>query len=340
MRLRTIFGKDCTMAIPPRRPRFRATAKTQEKPNVCGTLAVVGQHPAEVQMELFPVAEAEVDGVGMGVLSDGTPYLTLRGLAKLCGVDAAPLFRLVNNWAEERSKPRGATIRKLLEENGFREDTLFVRTTTKGRETHAYTDKVCMAILEYYAFEASQGDSSIAKKNYRLLARASFRTFIYNRCGFDPDKHIADSWRNFRERVLLNDQIPVGYFCVFREIAVLVVHLLHAGCPLDSHTVPDISVGKIWATFWAENDCDKAYGERYKHPHWYPEWFPQAAVNPVDVWIYPNEAMGDFHVWLYRNYIPKNFPKYVQNKVREGVFLPSRAATLIEAMSKRQLRSG
>jgi hypothetical protein len=30
--------------------------------------------------------QVEIDGVGMGVLSDGTPFLTGRGLARLAGV--------------------------------------------------------------------------------------------------------------------------------------------------------------------------------------------------------------------------------------------------------------
>ena len=30
--------------------------------------------------------ERDIEGIGMGVLSDGTPYLNQRGLAALCGV--------------------------------------------------------------------------------------------------------------------------------------------------------------------------------------------------------------------------------------------------------------
>ena len=45
------------------------------------------------------------------------------------------------------------------------------------------------------------------------------------------------------------------------------------------------------------------------------------------------EALGVFRVWLYENHIPQNFPKYVGNKVKQGVFLPSRAELLIEAVS-------
>jgi hypothetical protein len=321
------------MGIAPRRFPSRSPAKTTEKPSIAGTLTVAGH-----QLQLFPIKEVEVDGiVAMGVLSDGTPYLTLRGLARMCGVDHAALLRLANNWDDEQTKPRGVKIKELLAAQGHQGTVLNVQTTTQGVDTHVYTDAVCMAVLEYYAFEATQGDSTTAIKNYRLLARHSFRTFIYKTCDYDPDRHIPDSWRNFHERVLLNDQLPVGYFSIFREIADIVVHMIKGGCPLDSHTVPDISVGQIWAKHWADSGFDETYGARTKHPHVYPEWFPQSAVNPVPAWIYPASAMGVFHNWLHRNYIPQNFPKYVQGKVKAGTFLPARGALLIEAVSRKTL---
>lgn len=130
--------------------------------------------------------------------------------------------------------------------------------------------------------------------------------------------------------------MPVGYFSVFREIADLVVHMIQSGCPLDDHTVPDSSVGSIWSTYWAENNMDEVYGQRQKHPHNYPDWFPQSAANPVQAWIYPVKALGDFRVWLYENYIKINFPKYIQGKVKKGVFLASRAELLIGAVSKKE----
>lgn len=288
----------------------------------------------EQQLELFPVTEVEVDGIQMGVLSDGTPYLTMRGLARMCGIDNAVLFRLASNWQEEQLKPRGIKVRELLASQGHRVDSLYTMVKGKTGETHAYTDAVCMAILEYYAFESAQSANEIAIRNYRILARSSFRAFIYNRCGYDPDKHIPDSWKNFHERVLLNDQVPVGYFSVFREIADLVVHMIQKGCPLDDHTVPDVSIGKTWAIHWQNSDFDSVHGERLKHPHYYPGWFPQSAANPVEVWIYPVKALGEFRIWLYENYIPKYFPKYLDTKVKKGLFLPSRAELLINAVTK------
>ena len=300
-------------------------------------LTISGHRPIEAQLDLFPITEVEVDGIQMGVLSDGSPYLTLRGLARMCGIDHAPLLRLTNNWNDEQTKPRGMKIKELLAVQGHKGDSLYVRTKTKGVETHAYTDAVCMAILEYYAFEATQGSSEIALKNYRLLARYSFRSFIYNRCGYDPDKHIPDSWKNFHERVLMNDQVPIGYFSVFREIADLVVHMIQSGCPIDDHTVPDGSVGSIWASHWVDSDLESEFGSRKKHPHNFPSWFPQSAANPIPAWIYPAEALGRFRVWLYEKYVPVKFPTYIKNKVKQGIFLPSRAELLIESVSKKSL---
>ncbi len=40
-------------------------------------------------LDLGIEADTEVNGIGMGVLSDGTPYLNQRGLAALCGVQNA-----------------------------------------------------------------------------------------------------------------------------------------------------------------------------------------------------------------------------------------------------------
>lgn len=294
----------------------------------------VTRPPGHPQLRLFPVKEVEVDGIQMGVLSDGTPYLTLRGLARMCGVDHSALSRLANNWPEEKTRPRGRKLQELLSGQGYSGDSLYLKTMGATGETHAYTDAACMAILEYYAFEAAQSSNEIALRNYRLLARSSFRAFIYNRCGYDPNKHIPESWKTFHERVLLNDQVPLGYFSVFREIADLVVNMIQKGCPVDEHTVPDLSVGSTWSKYWTEHAMGQTYGERLKHPHFYPEWFPQSAVNPVDAWIYPASALGEFRVWLYQTYVPVSFPKYLQGKVKKGVFLPSRAELLLAALHK------
>ena len=61
----------------------------------------------QLKMEVFPVKEVEVESVQMGVLNNGNPYLTMRGLSRLCGVDSAAMTRLTSDWIEERQRPRG-----------------------------------------------------------------------------------------------------------------------------------------------------------------------------------------------------------------------------------------
>lgn len=307
-----------------------------EKPQSDIITTPFGQRLKTVQMDLFPIKEIEVDGIAMGVLSDGTPFLTGRGLAKICGVDPGAFSRFTSNWDEERTKPRGKKILDLLRVQGHDGERLYLKTIKAGSETHVFTDAVCMAVLEYYAFESGQ-DNGVALRNFRALARFSIRQFIYNRCGYDPHKHIPASWRNYHERVILNDQVPVGFFSIFREIADIVIHLIQSGCPIDDHTVPDISVGQHWARYWGDNGCDDEFGSRLQHPHNYPDWFPQSAANPVPAWIYPVGALGVFRLWLYENYIPLNFPKYVESKVKMGAFLPSHAELLINAVTRKAI---
>lgn len=63
--------------------------------------------PRQGNLQLFPVKEVEVEGVAMGVLNDGTPYLTGRGLAEMCGVHHSVIQDISSDWASERLKPRG-----------------------------------------------------------------------------------------------------------------------------------------------------------------------------------------------------------------------------------------
>lgn len=177
---------------------------------------VIGQ---QQDLDLFPVKEIEVDGIQMGVLNNGTPYLTMRGLSRLCGVDSATMVRFTTNWQEERSKPRGKKIDAILQSKGLVLDKLYTTVVSQGTETHAYPDTVCMAILEYYAFEAAKNglfDSTTALQNYRALAESTLRRFIFLSVGIDPENPLRGALECFHERLLMNDQIPLGFFSVFR----------------------------------------------------------------------------------------------------------------------------
>lgn len=319
----------------PQNPASRPAAQIVKNQQLA---PVFGVNDQQIQADLFAVSEVEFDGVQMGVLSDGTPYLTMRGLARMCGIDNTSLFRLATNWPEERFKPRGRKIQDLLTAHGFSGASLFIKTRGAAGETHAYPDSVCMAVLEYYAFETQQGEGTdVAARNFRLLARGSFRDYIYKRCNYDPAKNLSDSWANFHERVLLNSQLPHGYFSIFKEIAELGVRMIQGGFNLDSHTVPDASVGICWGKHWEKHALDCTHGARIKHPHHYPDWFPQAAANPIPAWVYPDVALAAFRDWMHRTYLPEKFPTYVDGKVKKGDLLPHNAKTLIAAIVPKQL---
>ena len=127
----------------------------------------------QLKLNLAIVAEREIDGVGMGVFDDGNTFLTLRGLSRMCGVDNAAIIRMTAAWQESPLKPRESKIRELVRAQGADDSICFISVLKNGIVQHAVPSAVCMAVLEYYAFEA-KGEFESAAKNYRLLARKGF----------------------------------------------------------------------------------------------------------------------------------------------------------------------
>ncbi len=265
----------------------------------------------------------EVDGIEMGVLNDGTAYLTRHSLARLCGVAPGTIGYQREEWVAGK---RSSKFAKALQQQGYDEPDLYIPVTHKNQDAHAYPEAVCMAFLEYFAFE-SGAQSGIALTNFRKLARAGMRMFIYTALGYAGPAVVPDVWQKFHDRVLLVSA-PLGYFSVFKEIADFVVASIRGGMPVDEHSVPDISVGLAWSKFWADSEFDAEFGARQKHPHNYPDYFPQSASNPQEIWVYPVLALGEFRQWMQRTYVPEKFPKYLDTKVRKGLLAASTAEML------------
>ena len=262
------------------------------------------------QLNLVKVAIAkQIDGLDMGVLSDGTSYLTGRSLADLCGVAASAIINQANAW---KAGKRESKLAQWLIEHNVDRESLFIETVVSGTKTHAYTDEICMLILEFYAFEAGQRD--IAQLRFRALARAGLRAFVYTAVGYDPLSAVPLEWRQFHDRMTLASA-PIGYFSVFKETADFVISAIRGGLPVDEHTIPDISVGKAWAAYWDSQSLEAKHGKRTKHDHNYPDYFQQSASNPQSIWVYPVSALGDFRIWLQRTYVPEKFPRYLDAKV-------------------------
>lgn len=289
-------------------------------------------------LSLYPTVEVVADGIPMGVLSDGTPYLTLYGLAKLCGIDEAPLRLFTSNWDTEKHKPRGQKVAAYLAEKGhFNVERLYTRVVNSTNvETHAYPDYICMAIMRYYAIDATNFDRSVAINNFVRLAEYTLKRMIYEKSGYNQPNQavISSSWNVYQQRIIANDNIPIGYFSIFREMADLTVRLINSEFKLDPHSIPDISVGQRWAKFWKDNNLAQTCGERMLHAHNYPEDFPQSRGTQKEAHIYPNAALGTFRDWLYTTYVNVHLKTYLAGKVQQKALPAPQAEKIIEALQK------
>src|SRR4030081_549533 len=75
-------------------------------------------NPAQGSFDIYVDKQTEIQGIEMGVLSDGTPFLTQRGLARLCGVQNAHIGTISTKWNESPQKPRMRRIRAILLNSG------------------------------------------------------------------------------------------------------------------------------------------------------------------------------------------------------------------------------
>lgn len=344
---KAIGGKAAAAKLTPEERKQRASKAAQtrwEKPlggamtkdsntkELVSVMPLKGAALKQGSLDLGIQKQVEIDGVGMGVLSDGTPFLTGRGLARLCGVTHRQIQSIANEWTDTNQTPRITKIKEIVSSHDLQADSPFIAIEQRSGTFFAYPDVVCLAVLEYFAFDATHIKDQ-AKKNYRLLAGKALRDFIYTQVGYDPSNNVPDAWRQFHDRVSLTyNSVPKGFFGIFREMSDMIVTLGQAGLHIDSSFVPDISVGISWAKHWVANSFDSSYGARIKFEHNYPDYFPQAESNPQEPWCYPDQALGEFRRWLRDDYIGKGkFKNYIESKVKQKQLPVSFAQLAISA---------
>lgn len=279
------------------------------------------------------IVEKEIEGIEMGVLEDGTAYLSGRSLAEMCGTAASTIIYQASQWANGN---REGKLARMLRETGIEGPSLFIPTESNhggiAKTVHAYPDDVCTVFLEYYAFESDRPNET-ARRNFRRLARTSLRAMIYAYTGFDLVNNVPPQWRQLHDRLLLNNA-PPGYFSVFKEISPILMAAVQKGLVLDDTTMPDGSVGILWAQHWEEEGLAASFGDRIKHPHIFPEYFRQAKGKQKEAWVYPLAALGVFRTWLQNQYLPTAFPNYLQNKVKQRVLAASARELILEAVEE------
>ncbi|MEP3277049.1 MAG: hypothetical protein ABJN26_06215 [Stappiaceae bacterium] len=286
------------------------------------------------ELDLGIELERDVGGIGMGVLSDGTPYLNQRGLAALCGVQNTHIGNISTQWSFKIEKPRIKAIKSILEKAGFIAGTAHFEISHRNVKHLCYPAEVCLAVLEYYAFDAGSNCQPQARDNYRMLAGSKLREMIYSQVGYDPTGRHQNRFEKWHDRISLNYRsAPNGFFHVFNEAHTIIYELIQAGAPVDEKTVVDISIGLYWSRYWEENDLELLYGERGRYPHRYPDDHPQSKSNPQVSWCYPLDSLGAYRLWLQNTYIAGGkFRKYISGKSKKGEFPPSIAQLAIAAV--------
>jgi hypothetical protein len=259
-----------------------------------------------------------INDLGMGVFNDGTPFLTQRGLATLCGVQNAHIGSIGVQWNDEVELPRIRKIRSILDDRGETVAEPYTKLTISGKAVYAYGEAFSLAVLEYYAFEAEQFCRPEALKHFRMLAGGGLRHLIYKNLGYDPNSTYDKRWQPYLDRVSsTHGSVPEGYFSIFREIADLVVLLGENDVFTDSGIIPDISVGLAWANHWHDQKLFEVFGDRGKYLHNYPSYFPQAASNPQSPSCYPEAALPVFRRWFREGYLRGGkFSSYLRGQVR------------------------
>ena len=293
--------------------------------------------PHQLNFDLRIEVEREIDGIGMGVLSDGSPFLNIRGLASMCGVDSSMITRITADWISTPLKPREQKIRELVRAQGADDSIAFIAIDKNGTINHIIPSAVCMAVLEYYAFEAKTSNDKAAQ-SYRILARKGFEQFIYSQVGYNPAGTPSVAWQQFHDRVSLSyHTVPNEFFSIFKEVADIIVTMIRSGAKIGNDFIPDISVGIAWAKYWKAESLEVIYGERKRYEHNYPAYFPQALSNPQPAYCYPDDALAEFRKWVREVYLPQQMPKYLETKVREGKLPNASALAAIDAFRPKQI---
>lgn len=165
------------------------------------------------------------DGIEMGVMDDGTPFLSGVGLALMCDVTPTSISDLGQFVSFGKSKLRDGKIANILSQNlDFSSDRFFEKIPYNKQIVNAYPEAVCMAVLEYYAFEAGDRCTDKAKQISRLLMRKTFRDFVYSLVGYNRPRLTFSDYMLSRinhHHSASRNPLPDGYFCLFDKMIEL-----------------------------------------------------------------------------------------------------------------------
>ena len=275
------------------------------------------------------VQSIEISGfpIEVGILKDGTPFLSGRGLARACGISNSTLVGWGEFAPQLGDSHRAGKMANLLVTYGYKGDRLFSRipdgTKFEGKaNVSAYPYKVCMAFLDYYAFEANKEE---ARNSLRILSEKQLPQFIYAALSQPPQLAIKPQPAPFRDRPS-RDGIPVGYFTVSQLASEETVRSLPTVLAFDSPALLYLNIDKAWSRHWNIKKLREHYGERLLFPNITVDYFSQN-----NTYIYPTSALDAFKQWFNLKYIPERFPSYLQRKIKQRASLEAYGHLLPQA---------
>jgi KilA-N domain len=131
--------------------------------------------------------------------------------------------------------------------------------------------------------------------------------------------------RVWYQRLALFEQttrIPVGYFCIFAEIAPLMRDLEAHSILLRDNATIDTSVGLCWNQWLRANNL-------FENFPLYPHTFPDNR-GTINAKIYPDRLLPEFRSWLRMSYLNGNFPNYIKKQCSEDECLTIAKALSLE----------
>jgi hypothetical protein len=298
--------------------RKKATPKPQTTKSA--STGAARQSPARIQVPLDVGIHVEgtIGGIEMGVLQNGISYLTPTGLEEVAGVAPAIVSEVSQEWKAAVTSgvvprlSRIAFFHEYLSENGYSDTHLNIQIFRNGSPYHVYPDIVCIAFLEYFAFESLK-KSARAVQYYRSFARTGFQEFVYKALGYAPRDH----WKYLHDRISsVNGSAPESYFSVFSEVSGIVIDLIYANLSVSDEIIPDSGVDKSWGDHWNTSYFDDVYGARIRYEQSDAANRSQTTGNPQQAWAYPNEALAEFRRWFRHEYLTTRFPRYILTRTR------------------------
>ena len=266
---------------------------------------------ADIPGEFSLVPSYDEDGNETGYYTrepDGVSGMTVTSLAEFCGSVQSSITQLLDKIRD--SDPITNDLSESLQPFAGK-DLRLITKDLQGRRI--VPDEACQAVAEYYALDAREyAGKSIAVSNYRQIARAGMRIFIWSKTGYVPEylrPQLKSHTTAYIQRLenMRDHEVPDDAWTTFRESAeVLLLVEKDMRVPVDRLDLCDGSIGSHWSQFrkgksWAKVTTTYKHVFRDQRKEQYP--------NAYDL-----SELSHFRIWLRDRYIPYHLPKYISDK--------------------------